>query len=1490
MVLASNGTGKTSLLIERPLSIFNSNYISKSESGRSDDNGRLTAAEALRASRNGHILMSAIDFMLDEQMISDGCDMVMVGKVIDGSNTGTDPNKVREHGIRFILPHSSEIYDNVENEEFKPYEALGLKFVEWADGYGKKPTIRPFVDVRKEIERAVKSASKQGGVFTITSAQNAEFLEKVKDATGFDAARYLSIFSGLLGVEGLDSISKYKPEEFYNAIVYTPLHNMFLSKSSGENASNEDNYVGELANYVEKDAHGVMMRSADRYINTKLADAGKLKRQLDELKTSESNRDEAKEELDRLYSQAITERDRTDDMVVEAEAKVTEIAADIATAQYKLSSRNVYTAQDEFDKASDVFDSAESASKGKQIALRKAELIKNHAAYNKLYEMTQVAQGKLDAAQAALSAKESGKSGSRITDLAYTLRTLHEQRIADSQKNIDTKETEIEMLNAGLDKAKGDREKVSTELTNLKVKIGTLRNNQIKDYDLLKSRIGALVQDGTFNDKKHLVSKSLFSDSVKNAQRVTESARGSRKRAEDALNTAKAAVEAAGAEVKHSREVINQIDVEFKALVFKKSSIDKAKESLKPFFDLVSNVDSIADAQREQNKFKRDLDFLREKNSELAVNLKETHKQIDAAEEGEFFLPASVCALLNEAGIAYQTGEAYLRGRTTQIPEILERIPYLASSIVCDDRDIDDVRHMIEDNPTTDWFAGVVPVLPLSVCEGTSDSKLIGISHLDNEYLNDSQGRIGDLNQKVEQIQSDMAQNDAKLERLNDVMDALHLYEINLNQAGYTSATELALAYGESANALTDAKDALKIAETNYEKKIEARESRNRDLEDAEAALKKAENIVTNLEGSKIKVNEIAKYVDQIESLMTAIDEAENHVKTIDNSINEIDSSIKDGQAALLNLKTELERVKGEINNVAVQKTGTLIDGEFTKLSTEYFQLVESWKEEIAPLRQAQRQANDALNEAEAAEETRLDHINGLLKDYCDLVNVNIEKKRVELFADHKVPTSAEIESYSLACEKAQRELNEAQVAMEAASNVLDERRKSLSDAREAFKREHEGRELYPDRAELNDDFPTYISIKEREKNGLEQQKDTLEKRKNRLNDFVFDAKQAGADLLSEKNRINFKKIDDLAVFKEELSEAARSFKISENNFVTKRNDYLGNAARFSDTASYKEDVRQYIGEVCASISGHIKSVRDYEQKRIDVAGVERDLKIVINNLEASSSTIKDSIRMKDVGLEAAIKNLMGTLDESIHYLVGLVKSSGDQIRIKNIKRTLPRDEYERKFGEYIKQVLHGISEVADLRNVGGFDQKEEIRKQIKSQLVNIKSLIAIHVMLNAGAQKHMEMEFRSTRAEDNGAWLKWGGVKGLSGGERGQIYFTLLTLLAKTAVTGDEKTKTSFILLDNPFANLGDDDRWDSCLEVAKKNNVQIIATAMPSAPAGIVDCFPYRYVLSKYKCGAGYTQKTERAAMPEQDKEHSLLISRSIKLRGSAGTASLF
>ena len=568
---------------------------------------------------------------------------------------------------------------------------------------------------------------------------------------------------------------------------------------------------------------------------------------------------------------------------------------------------------------------------------------------------------------------------------------------------------------------------------------------------------------------------------------------------------------------------------------------------------------------------------------------------------------------------------------------------------------------------------------------------------------------------------------------------------------------------------------------------------------------------------------------------------------------------------------------------------GNILEGEFDALLTEYRTLKIRRKEELAPLSQKKRKAEEDYRKQREAENAQRADAEKILKSYCDCFShVSFQERKEEWLVIKEPPSPAEMVQLEKCKETARDNLSDATSERNRTKEKYEEAAKTLTEEEGNFQSNYGGREIYPNRDDLLEKFgPIIKMLKDEQKRCLRATEDE-EARISLLKGSIDKMENAGAVQKEEDGISRCERIIDTKTFNKEAEEAITMITQSGKNLEDAKSRYLDLAGKFSDIEKKNAATLEKTGDVVASIVGHVNVATDYVNGKIELGSVKKDLKIVSSNMRARRSAIDDSLRMKDVGLEAVIKNLLGTLNESIHYLRGLVKASNGAIDIPCLKTSYKRSDFEEKFSEKIKEILHSMSDQVGKSEDGATASRNSIEEDLRSRIVNIRALIAMYVQFAYGQQRSFSMRFRSTAVEDDGKMLTWARVQGLSGGERAQVFFTMLTLLAKTTVDGDEKTKTCFVLLDNPFANLTDDDRWDACFDVAKINKMQVIATRQPSGPSAAIDYFPYRHTLMKVKSGKGYTQKTETDHMP--DEASSVMITHCIAANGNAGTARLF
>ena len=1439
LVEADNGVGKTSTIIDAALSVFDSDYVLRGSS-RSDDQGRVTTAQTMMESDCGHISVTMLDFLLEDDRIVDGNDMVLVGKVIDNNDYGTNPLRAKEHSLRFIMHHSSEIYDRMEDPGFLPYEELGLRFTEWPEGRAGKPLIRPFKDVREDIQRL--AAGRDDYCRYTSYAQSGEFIERVREETGFDAARYLSIFGSILNAEGLSKLEDLKAEQFNERMVYEPLTALFLdaADADGKNETVKKNCLDLLVSFVEKDSKKTVLRDAYAWLLRKIDDSDKLKAKFDALKSAEDAAAAAQGSIDGLYGNAVANAERAQADGEQAKEERAELEDELADLEHRKCSREVIEAEDALDMASKALDTAQSGASMAESEMKLADFEWRRAEWLVAARDAETARGRRDAARERLNEKKRGAAGTRADDLAWTLHDSHGTRVAGAKEALALAEGKRAELTAQRDAASTAKIAAAKELSGAFRAEASGEARRDSAFDAAAAQLKDYIDASAVDKKNKMISLPDTEAAAAAAGAALDAAATAKADAAASLAKAKSQLEDARTERRDAAAEDDRAKAARANAQAAKVRIDDARAACEGHEALPAPTSAdgaeraLADAEAARVEAVDAIDGYRRE-------IDERTRRLDAAAAGELFLPEQVVEMLDRAGIRYaQNGELYLTqlakgvDGARRVEGVLEKIPYLASSIIVDDGDLERFRRQIAAAPDDLWFAGTVPVVPASVLDGGEVAPVDMIAHREDGYLLNPAAFEENLRIEIVDLESKVSDRETELAGIEAFRKAVDKFAARLDAEGVDSV--------DVADRAAEAACAAAIA--------------------ASAALAEAENKVTLAEKDKAACED-------------ALDAAEEKLIAARDAVDEA--------------KRNLGNVKGELAGVAKPESGNLVQGSFDRLLAEYFELMQQIGAEVGALQKALNEAETEYKEAKESARGKRTEAEKRLRAYCEpFADIDAEARVAESLAeDAPVPTRKQVDALAEARIAANDAFKAADLAKARAQIEKDDAGKKLDGAL-AVLRERCGDKaaIVREPESLVGDFTKKISEANGKHRALEKEISALASLEEGCGKAAECARRRGSAAIAHPELT--RPIVDLEAYRREIGRSGDELARAKAAREKSRAGYADAVKAFADTSEASDAMLAETPKAAAAMREHADGAADFIAGRttLDMAG--KTLEKAAGVLNASAAGVKGNLDFNDESLDTAISNLLDVANESIGYLRGLEKSSGGDLEIPCCHRRPPRAEYDARFRDGVRETLVRMSASVGKRDGGLASCRDEISRELEQDVVSIKSLIARHIDIVQGRGVPFSMKFTSPRLGEVKR-LTWNELRGLSGGEKAQVFFLICSLLAQTAVEGDPATHRAFLLMDNPFANLSNEERLDYCMDVAAANNVQIVATKQLGAAIPILDSFDYRYMLHGYRAASApvVTIESERTAVP--DSSLSVMVARSISLRGHAGTARL-
>lgn len=1494
LVEADNGIGKTSTIIDAALSVFDSNYVLRG-TARGDDQGRVTTAQAMMDSDCGHISVTMLDFLLEEGRTVDGNDMVLVGKVIDNNDYGTDPRHAKEHSLRFIMHHSSEIYDRMEDPGFLPYEELGLRFTEWPEGRSGKPLIRSFKEVREDIQRL--AGGRDDYCRYTDSARLGEFIERVREETGFDAGRYLSIFGPILNTEGLSKLKDLTPEQFNERMVYEPLTALFLDAADADGSGTvKKTCLDLLVSFVEKDSKKTVLRDAYAWLLRKIADSDKLKAKFDTLKAAEDTADAAQGSLDALYGNAVANAERASSDRERAKGNLDEVDAELADLEHRRCSRDIVRAEDALAAAEDELETARSGISRAESEMRLADFEWRRADWLATAHDAETAHGRLDAARERLEEKKRGVAGTRAGDLAWTLHDLHGTRVERAEGTLAVAEAKRAELTEARNTASAVKAAAARKLSEATRAQASGEVRRDAAFEAAVTQLEGHICPSAVDTEAKMVSLPDTEAAVAAAGRALDAATGAKADAVAGLADARAALEDAYTARRDAAAEDDRARAARARAQSAKERVDRARAACEGFEGLAAPdsadgaecaLEAAESARTEavaaMDGFRREIDG--------------RARRLEAAADGELFLPEQVVQMVDRAGVRYaQNGELYLArlakgadGRK-RVEEVLDRIPYLASSVIVDDGDLDRFRRDIAGAPDDLWFAGAVPVVPASVLGGGAVPPVDMVAHREDGYILDPAAFMDGLRAEIGDLESKVAARAAELGRIDAFRKAVVTFAARLDAEGADSVDAAHVAAEAACVAARDAATALTEAAGKVEEAEKEKAACEGKLSAATAKLAAAEADVRALAGAVGKVTALAALNKELAGLVKARGEAEDACDEAEAALDATEVKLTAARDTVANAERALATVKGELTGVAKPDSGNIVEGAFDRLLEEYGELMTQIDAAVGVLQKAVAAAETEFAEAERSAGRKRDEAEKSLRAYCEpLADVDADERVAGCLAEDAqvVPTREQVDALAEARTAANDTLTNARLAGKTAQMKVDADGKSL-DAARARLRERCGEDAAvvrePER--LVGDFTAMVADANGRRRALKKRIDALASHEEGCAKAADGARRAGAAAVARPEIT--RPIVDLKAYRGEIIAAGAALTAAQSRREKSRTAYADAAKAFADTSEASDAMLEAIGIAVAKMKEHAESTAEFVAGKDTIDAVRLTREQAAAQLNANATGIKGDLDFNDEGLDTAIGNLLDVANESVGYLRGLEKSSAGGLEIPCCHRGLRRAEYDARFRESVRDTLVRMSASVSRRDGGLASCRDEIERELDDDVVSIRSLIARHIDIVQGRGVKFAMKFASPRLGEKRK-LTWSGLRGLSGGEMAQVFFLICSLLAQTTVEGDPATRRAFLLMDNPFANLSNETRLDYCMDVAAANNVQIVATKQLGAAIPILDSFDYRYMLHGYQAASApvVSIEAERTAVPGPSV--SVMVARSISLRGHAGTARL-
>ena len=1486
LIEADNGTGKSSIL-ESFMSIFDPKYI-KSVNGRE----RYTTVEAAAQVGWRNILVTTADFLLDsDYRRTNGDDMILGGTVgvwseIDGSNP-------MESVLRFIYPDSSDIYTDPEKYGKTPAQSLGIEFARGMATDGECYQISSYEDIRTLFRARKDRALQQGveiGMYDI-KRKRAAFLDSLCDDYGIDMRRYLSTVGKIIRQEGLNELTGYLDDGFLELFIYGPAEELYLSKDNSDGVDIAESITDKLTKYALTDVQDADKRKQQKFLERKAESFASFSSSVDRCEKAEVRLGETEAELSKMYGRVQHDIEQNKKRLGSINDRIALKENDLKEARALKASKKIVAARGQRDEAGERLESALSAQSFQKQKRDLAEFTVLKDSWLDAVSECKKIEHQINGIDSALRELRSGDRGQALNDTSWTLWTLHEKRKGAAEKDLRDAQSSFNEAQNALDGAEKSYSTAVKNLTLQEGKVTAARRNVTSSYGQAELKLRELGLTSLADDESHSISSAIFGREMEKAVEAEESAVAAAASAKEILKDADREKDAARTSLDECRGEKANAASECERAGSDSRNIAKKAEAVKLAVG-DANIDSIDRAADRKEIELDEVGELDEQVLKLRAEKKDLEGRLAAVESGKFLIPQGFEGHLRKTGIAYQTGETFLKtmasneGGIEKAKRSLKVHPWLPAAIIVPDGLVPEMASSLR-GQKIEPFAGSIPIVSLSYAMGEQTTEFESLCFDDLDYFVDQAGYMRAIQEKVKVLAEEIEELRSKKAIAEGRIRTLVEFVLCLQAKGYTTVAEAAAALEKAASMLEECKAAEIEAQDNLDKAVGEVEARKSQAEEASQAEQAARQRVKEFLGCKLLIEQLDQEHVKLNEQISLLKRREEQELATREQLDETRRDKNGAESRMKDAAIKFNSVNSELDGVSKVEDGKIIEGKFDELRASYMQLSAAAEVDETQLLASRNDAKKELGQRDITRKGAYENARDALKDYCEqLADVDFEQRLSEEMVEdghvganereeHKKELKAASRSYMHAAEQANK--------VELEANAY---RATVEELEADFKVNFDGHRIVEDEDALSQDFNAVIL-------GLNRALESAGNRCREINrrlTLLDDLKNLFADegiVACEADDLD--EIANLSDFRKVAEEEKRERRTAHASLAKERSALVSRGGRAFSIAS--DEKWNDLAAFTVELESFAKQVEEY------AGGAEsiRDINLKLGNLSAVCAAlmgqIKTEIDFKDPAFESAAAVLMKVVEKSLGYITALEKDTEGMIRVYKGGRCRPNDPgYSGDFMEKIKSVLRGITDGAFSKTADNDMRMAYIRKDVKEYIVNVKALLAFHIAITdkrpGGTSRRLSIKFRSTREGQRGEFLTWKKVKGQSGGEGAEVYLQILIMIAKSCF-GESKDKSAFVIVDNPFANLKNADRFRTCMDLANRTGVQLIVTSQLNPPIVEQAYFPYHALL--------YSRRYENGAIIKNrqldcDAENSFIVDYRAKNFGDHYQRTLF
>lgn len=774
------------------------------------------------------------------------------------------------------------------------------------------------------------------------------------------------------------------------------------------------------------------------------------------------------------------------------------------------------------------------------------------------------------------------------------------------------------------------------------------------------------------------------------------------------------------------------------------------------------------------------------------------------AEKGNVHIPQSAVDFLDNTGVDYQTGTAYLSEHKELCDKILDVEPLVAFSVIVND---DKARRNIYDSINVDsWISAAIPVFTLSeISDITEGKKTDGSQFLtaySHGYFNDRDSYIKNISEMIEKKNEELQYLQGKLSERESQLSAVRDFDYPEGYRSEKSAEQRALS-----DKLQNIDNQLNSIDDDNKKLSERREKIN-------DRQKELSNELLKLEQRKSRFGEICCKMEEYYNTLSSISKNEERMNCLKNRINSVTDSLD-------KLKVLSEEIASAQRSAAEKKTEYLkvyfeTDGDNAELLSEPYDELkaefDAFRKEFDNDKQRLDNALEKCSEKIARLIRRLDDMDVSEEEYSV-----VEYSEEAYNREEAARADAEDELKKLVRESATHEEKLKQLA-----EKLSKTENKISDF---------GKEVLP-KSEIGADFDSRIKectdLIEVINKKIRNAESEIDKHKYELGQ---------SEIIAEKYHDN-NDIHHIIEISDHMIEKVRSrIESSEKSLQKAEKDALnwikGNLSKYSECGLMFKNI---IGQLIGFINNETEKDKYFtmdEKLEQDMQTLEKErgrLDTELRDIESSKIELVGHCMQRIKSLYDDLKNLAKKSS------VKIFEQNKQMIRIDlpEIAQddTASKTRMEQYIESSVKEYLNNYEET-DIR----------VREQSAHKIMNYRRLLNCYI----GNDEIPVSVYKIGNSVQTSSYRKWeNALKANSGGERFVVFFALILSMMNfsRSISNSIKDSSGVLILDNPFGPISSAHLLTPMFEIARKFRIQLICfTHLDTAE--IVKCFSNSYML---------------------------------------------